>query len=588
MKKIAAILVGWTCLTNAHWSLGAEQAEPDKSESPIKVNVMGAPEILSNNLKAHLPSLRNLACDSSSERVERFIEASGDKLIEGADAVGYFSATFQTKATREQDCWVLNITVKPGETVKVRQQDIQLSGAGEPMPEFRKIMAELPYKSGDVLVTSGYENFKSRLKSTAGRLGFFDAQFVKRQIAVNINAGVADIILYFDTGKRYQIGEVKVEQDVLSDRHLNRYLRLKEGETYDSDTLLAQRRILEGSGYYQDVQVSSRFSDAKDNKVPVEINALRRKRYTYTANIGYATDTDVRLEAGMETHWVNSSGHKLDGKLRLSNNDSGLAFNYKVPLWQPEHEYASVSADWSSTDNTDIKSEKLELEFNYNRITDTDWQQTAFISFLNEETQVANELPVNSQLTLFGARLNKTERDHSLFPTKGWRLRAEVQGAHKGVFSDLSLLQGSVEGKYLYTFEHKGKLLLRGELGSSWTDDFAELPKSLRFFAGGQSSVRGYDFESIGEVNAEGSVVGGQHKIVSIAEYEYPVTEKIGLAAFVDAGSVFDQWNDQSFAVGYGLGVRYKSPLGPVRVDLAVPKSDSSDVHFYFSLGPDL
>ncbi|MEZ5449675.1 MAG: BamA/TamA family outer membrane protein [Thiolinea sp.] len=156
------------------------------------------------------------------------------------------------------------------------------------------------------------------------------------------------------------------------------------------------------------------------------------------------------------------------------------------------------------------------------------------------------------------------------------------------MLSDVSLLQASVDGKYLYTFDHKGKILLRGEFGASWTNEFDVLPKSLRFFAGGQSSVRGYNFESIGEKDADGNVIGGRNRLVASAEYEYPIREKISLAAFVDAGSAFDEWSNYGFSVGVGVGARYKSPLGPVRVDFAVPQDDPGDLHFYFSLGPDL
>ncbi|MGB1010691.1 MAG: autotransporter assembly complex protein TamA [Thiolinea sp.] len=565
-----------------------EEVQAAAEESPVKVDVSGASEALANNLKAHLPSLRNLSCESDQERVDRFIDASADKLIEGADAMGYFSAQFNMTAQRQSSCWRLNIAVKPGSPVRVRNIKVQVTGAGSNLEDFRKIRSALPYKQGDILVTSPYEDFKSSLSSTASRLGFFDAEFVKRQIAVNIDARTADIELHFETGKRYQIGVVTVEQDVLDDRHLQRFLRVKQGQIYDSDVLLQQRRLLESSGYYKDVQVNSQFSKAEGSQVPVKITAVRRKRYTYTANIGYATDTNVRLEAGMDVHWVNQRGHKLGGKLRLSQKDPAIGMTYKVPLWNPEHEYASFAVDWSRSDNDDIKGEKLELELNYNRRNKNDWQQTAFVSFLNEKTQVQGAAANTSQLTLIGGRVNKTLKDDALFPTKGWRVQAEVKGAHDSLLSDQSLLQGSIDGKYLYTFEHKGKLILRGELGASWTDEFDDLPKSLRFFAGGQSSVRGFNSESIGERDTDGNVVGGKNLMVASAEYEYPFTEKISGAVFVDAGSAFDEWDDYGFEVGVGIGARYRSPLGPVRVDFAIPENDTSDLHFYFSLGPDL
>ncbi len=565
-------------------------AEDDPvNESPVKVNVSGAnDEVLADNLKAFLPSLRNLKCDSPEERVERFIDASQSKLTEGAEAVGYFSASFKMTSARTSNCWVLNIAVEPGLPVRVAESNIRVSGDGESLPAFRKVAANLPYTSGEVLVTQKYEDFKANLTHAASRLGFFDAKFEEREVRVNVDTREAVINLHFVTGSRYQVGTINVEQDVLDDKHLNRYVRLVPGQPYDSEQILKQQRVLEASGYYSDVQISSRFQEAENSQVPVAINATRRKRYTYSANIGYATDTDIRIEGGMEAHWVNNKGHSLDTKLRLSQKDPGVVLNYKVPLWNPEHEYASLSTGWNKSDNDDIKSEALNLELNYNRLNSNNWKQTAFVNFVDEKTQVNSDPSTRTQLTLLGARVSKTKSDDALKPTEGWRLQAQVQGAYQGVLSDQSLLQGDVNAKYLYTFENKDKMLLRGELGTTFIDDLSAMPKSLRFFTGGQTSVRGYDFESLGEMDDEGNVIGGKHLLVSSIEYEHPVADKISAAIFVDAGSAFDQWNDYAVSIGAGIGARYQSPLGPIRVDFAVPKEDSSDIHFYFSLGPDL
>ncbi len=570
--------------------LAAEAAdEPQAAEkSPIGVQVSGAPETLAANIEAHLPSLRNLSCSAEQAQVDRFIDAAMDKLIEGADAMGYFSAKFKTTAQRRQGCWILNIAVVPGQPVKVRTIKVDIVGEGRELRLFREMNAKWPYKQGDILVTQPYEDFKSSLSSAASRLGFFDAEFKKRRIAVSIEEGVADIELQFDTGKRYQLGTLTIRQNVLDEKHFRRYLRIKPGQTYDSDKLLEQRRLLEASGYYKDVQINTRFAQARGRRVPVDITAVRRKRYTYTGNLGYATDTGVRFEAGVETHWVNQRGHKLDAGIRLSQNDPAVRLKYKVPLWKPEHEFASFAVDWSRSDNDAISGDKLELKFDYNRRNRSDWQQTAYISLLNEKTQVTGSAAVTSQLTLLGGRVSKTVKNDALFPTQGWRLQAQMKGAHDQVLSDISVLQASVSAKYLQSLPSDSKLLLRGEFGVSLTDEFDELPKSLRFFAGGQNSVRGHDFESIGQRDADGNVVGGKNLLVASVEYERPVTEKISGAVFVDAGSAFDEWGDYGFEAGVGIGARYRSPLGPIRVDFAIPDDDPGDLHFYFSLGPDL
>ncbi len=288
------------------------------------------------------------------------------------------------------------------------------------------------------------------------------------------------------------------------------------------------------------MQVSGHYQQAENGIVPVEIDAQRRKRYTYTGQVGYGTDTGFRVEAGMDTHWVNAKGHKLSAKSTLAQNEQSVEGTYKVPLWHPEHEYTSVSGGWQHTDTNDIESEGIKVGVDYNRRSRNDWQQTVFVNYLDETTRVAGDSEIRSQLTLGGVRVKKTKTDDLLFPTEGWQLAAEAQGAQQGLLSDQSVLQGKAIGKYLHTREGGDKLILQGSAGTTLTDELDQMPKSLRFFAGGQNSVRGYDFESLGETNAAGEVIGGKHLLTTSVEYEHPLADKWSAAAFVDAGNAFD------------------------------------------------
>jgi len=584
--KVRTGLKAWVACVGLLWLSSTYAAESE--ESPVKVTVSGASTALADNIKAYLPPRRKLDCNSSRNEVQRYLDASQDKLVEASEALGYFSANFDLTTVQQSGCWVLNIVVQPGPPVLVEQSNINLSGEGQNFFAFRKVVNDYPYDPGDVFVSQGYEDFKGSLTRVSSRYGFFDADFKEHQVLVNPEERSAVINLEYETGERYKLGKVDVEQDVLADRYLQRYVRLDEGDYYDSTKLIEQQRLLEGSGYYQGVEINTQYNAAEDGQVPVSINTIRRERYSYLANLGYGTDTEFRVQAQGEAHWVNEKGHKAEAGLLFSSKEAELKASYKVPLWQPEHEYASLSGGWSSSDNDDIKSNALDVEFSYNRRNDAGWSQTAFIKYLNEETEVDGQEPSRAQLTLVGARVSKTEADDNLFPTRGWRAQAELQGSYDRFLSDQSLLQGSLLARYLYTLANEGKVIVQGNVGATLIDEFEVMPKSLRFFAGGQNSVRGYSFESIGEADADGKIIGGQNLLTASLEYEHPIREKFGAAVFVDAGSAFDDWGNLKTQVGVGVGARYKSPVGPIRVDLAVPEDDFSDVHLYFSLGPDL
>ncbi len=560
----------------------------DSEASPITVTVSGASEDLENNLKAFLPSLRILKCDSSQNRVDRFIEASADKLVAAGEALGYFNAKYKMTATKKATCWSLNINAKAGETVKVDKQDIELNGMGKQNKAFQSILENPPYRLGDVLVSQHYLDYKMRLKRTANSLGFFDAELSRHIIKVNPFTNKATIELTFNTGERYRIGKIDVQQEILTGKYLHRYIRLKEGADFSADEIIHQQRVLEKSGYYKTVQVTANYKEASNHLIPVTIKATRRKRYTYKGTMGFASDTGLFLQLGMDVHWVNSRGHQLSTTTRYSEKDPAIGLNYKIPLHNPEFEHLNLSASWSRSDNNDIRGTAIKLGADYHRRSDSNWDQVISLSYLDEKTEIDGEPTLHSQLTLFGIGTNKTRKNDSLFPTQGWRFNGGLNGAVEGFLSDQTLLQARADGKYLHTFSNDGKILLRGDIGATLFGDFNEMPKSLRFFAGGQSSVRGFSFESIGERNRAGEVVGGKNLLVMSAEYEHPVMDKISAAVFVDAGSAFDDWGDYALDVGFGIGARYKSPLGPIRVDFAAPEDDPSDLKFYFSLGPDL
>lgn len=559
-----------------------------KTESPVKVNVQGANEELAKNLQAFLPSMRNLDCNTSPDRLQRFIDSATPKLQEGAEAMGYYAARFTLTPVHQANCLALNVAVIPGEPVRVNRVTINVTGMGRNLADFQTLLATPPYQPNDILVHQKYEDFKTSLNRTANNLGFFDAKYLKREIRVNPDTRQAEVEVSFDTGNRYKVGPVTVAQDVLDDKHLRRYVRVQEGNDYNVDDILKQQRTLENSGYYSEVLVSSRHQEAKNGAVPVEIKTQRRKRYTYTGKVGYGTDTSIRIEAGMDANWVNRRGHKLSVKGNIGKNLQSIEGSYKVPLWDPDREYTSLSAGWQKDNNNNIKSEAFKVGVDYNRRSDKDWQQTVFINFLDETTQINNEPKVKAQLTLVGARVKKTKSDAPLFPTEGWTMGAEVQGAKKGLLSDHTLLQAKANAKYLHTLSNKDKIILQGTTGTTLTNEFDQLPKSLRFFAGGQNSVRGYDFESLGPTNDNNEVLGGKHLLTLGAEYEKPIADKWSAAGFVDAGNAFNSTANLSMKVGAGFGMRWRSPLGPVRADIAAPTGKPSDVHFYFSLGPDL
>ncbi len=560
--------------------------KPDKASRLATIEVTGVDSELKKNIELHMP-VTIPECNASKGEVRQFFTTVKKHLRKASRALGYYDSVFRSGGKIVNGCWKLRLRIKPGNPVKVVKQHYQILGAGKNESLFREAFAELPYKKGDVLNHQKYTDFKTRLSEAAQTLGYFDAEFEKHAIVVSPERYQASINLVLNTGKRYRYGKVTVEQKILAPNKMRNYIILKPGQPYSTEDLLRQQQILQRSGYYKLIKVTALHEQAKDGRVPVVITLERKKRNLYTFKVGYGSDTGARVSAEMNRRWTGSYGKKLNLKAQYSEKLSGVTAQLVVPRTKPDDDSLIYTIKWERDSQKGI-SNSIELGGKFTRKLENDWIQTAKISYLLDKTQFKNEAANRSNLLLFGVGLEKTKADNILFPKDGWHVKMELQGAHEVLLSDQTLLQFKGTAKRIKTLG-KGKILARATVGSTLYGTFDELPKSLRFFAGGGNSVRGYGYRDLGDSNAEGEVIGGRQLLTASLEYQHPVADGWSAALFVDTGNAFDQWNDPALKLGYGVGARWHSPVGPVRIDLGFPEGGSiSDYHLYLNVGSEL
>ncbi len=193
-----------------------------------------------------------------------------------------------------------------------------------------------------------------------------------------------------------------------------------------------------------------------------------------------------------------------------------------------------------------------------------------------------------SRLFLPGLAWERTRADDRIFTRDGYRLRFIVRGAHEDVLSTTTLLQLKGDVKYIRPLGERMRFIARAGAGRTYTDEFHELPATLRFFAGGDQSVRGYDYESLGPRDAEGHVSGGEITVVGSTELELMFLKSWGVAAFFDAGNAFSTSSSWTFEKGTGAGLRWLSPVGLIRVDGAYAVGTPNMVRLHIGIGPDL
>ncbi len=213
-----------------------------------------------------------------------------------------------------------------------------------------------------------------------------------------------------------------------------------------------------------------------------------------------------------------------------------------------------------------------------------------FVRYLYEDGDVANEGSNVAKLVIPGVRYFQRAYDDPLNPNSGYQFRVEVRGSYDFLVSNLSIGQVIAAGSFMLPLTRNLTLHPRIEAATTVKDDdFSKVPPSMRFFVGGDNSVRGYKYKSRGPEDDNGDVIGGESLLVGSLELEYALNERWGLALFYDAGSAFDVSEEMDIIQGAGIGVRRYTPIGPIKLDLATKiNDDNGGVRIHFSVGFDI
>ncbi len=573
---------------------GLESKKDVTTESSVEENlatieVTGVDSELKKNIELHMP-VTIPECTVDRGEIKQFFTTVKKHLRKASRALGYYDAELRSGGKIENGCWKLRLRITPGRPTKISSQVIKVVGEGSNDKLFKKILENSPYEKGDVLNHKKYSDFKTSLSEAAQSLGYFDAEFLEHSIKINPTAYKASVVLVLDTGKRYRYGKISVEQNILSDGTLKNFLLIKTGQPFKTEELINQQQFLQQSGYFQLITVEVQHNQIKDFQVPIKISLTSKKRNAYKFKVGYGSDTGGRVAVEMNRRWTGTQGKQFKVSAQYAQNLSGVSLKLISPRKNPQDDSLVYNIDWQKDKNDDVTSKAIDIGGKYTRKRDNGWIQSASISLLLDRTQVEGEESNKSKLLLFGVGLEKVKADNLLYPDDGWRLKLGLKTALKSFVSDQNVTQAEILGKRIMRLG-EGRLIGRLHLGSTIVNDFDRLPKRLRFFAGGGNSVRGYTFESLGEekiVNKKNRVIGGKNLLELSLEYQHPITDEWSAAAFIDAGNAFNDWSNYEVKVGVGFGARYKSPIGPVRIDLGFPKENFKKPHLYLSVGSEL
>jgi translocation and assembly module TamA len=552
-----------------------------------EVEFTGLSEPQERNARALMP-LAAAECDSVRWRIERLFRDSEKNLRESLEALGYYDISVAKSIDwSSDDCWKARFDVTLGDPVRLRVVSIEFTGEASDDAEFRRAAIEDQLKAGEILHHGRYESFKRSLLTAAQARGYFDAEFESSSVTVDPETNSADVELILKSGMRYRFAETAFTGGILRPELLRGYSDIQSGEPYNGRAVSRLYEALSGSGYFGSVRITAEPASDGSKTVPIIVSLTAGMRRVYSAGLGFSTDFGPQGRLGYTDRRRNDKGHQFESRLYVSSVDSNLTASYRWPRRDPRSDWYNVYGGLQHTDTDTSESDKVSLGVRRSKNRSEYWLETRYVDISNEEFRVADQRDT-SRLIIPGINWEATRSGEIVRISRGRRMSLDIRGTSDLLGSDTTFLQARAAAKWIFPVGQSSRLLTRVDLGTTLKDELTELPASVRFFAGGDNSVRGYGFERLGPVDVDGNVIGGSHLVTSSAEFDVLFAPKWSVAVFADTGSAFEG-TSPDFSTGVGLGLRWYSPLGPIRLDLAHPLNDvDSDLRIHITLGPDL
>ncbi len=592
----------------------------------VEIKIDGLDDVMAVNVRKALSLEDARDKQVSDARLDYLLRAAEDETRAALEPFGYYSpqiviresvqknvgnedvqtTQISTESLPSEETPILvTVTVTLGEPVRVRRASIAINGAGTDDRYLKQELAGFTPRVGDVFAHNRYEQSKALIGRRLAERGYFDADFKTRKVEVTRAEQAADIDLTWNSGNRYSMGDIRFVQmpkPVVRDALLQQFVYWKAGDYYHQGRLDRLRKSLTALDYFSRIDIDPQPAQAKDGRVPVDVRLTPAKRSIYTTGLSFGTDSGFGTRLGVERRYLNAKGHKGLAQLDYTEQRKTLTLQHRIPAfaWLDGWYTTSVQAYDEQTDYIDTR--RYEVVFSRSGQYSHDLNLIAAVHALRERwayayqnTTQTNAAALFQQSTFLYPSLQAEylNADDRIQPRDGVGATALIRGGLQGAGSDANFAQLQLRASWFRGLGARSRVIVRGEVGLTFTNALIDVPPSLRFYAGGDRSVRGYEYREIGPripaaPGRRAFALGAKNVLTSNIEYEHYLTERWGFAAFVDGGSAFDGKLDR-WRTGVGIGVRWKSPVGPLRVDVAHGVNDpDSAFTLHINLGADL
>ncbi len=550
-------------------------------DAKLQVEFTGVEGALLENVKA-LSSLHRLSTSEEldAEMVGRLAQRAPGEARTALRPFGYYAPKVETELKEAEGAWKVHVAIDPGSPVLLVEQQFEITGPGRDEKFLREALARSPLKTGERLSHLAYDQLKGEMLRAALGNGYLDAEFTRAELLVDPAARTARAQVTLETGERYRFGPTNVEQSSLRESLVRRYLRYREGDWYSAEALLRTQFALDDSQYFSLVEVLPEERDRQNKIAPVRISSESNRRHLYTIAAGYGTDTGARGTLGWEDRRFNRAGHRIRAQIRASDIEDSVGVAYIIPWTDPALEKLSFELRGFKEQHGDVETSGTTFKVGLTQVRGG-WQRALSVTADRTDDKVTtvsagSTLVDRNRSTLLVpgityARLPPNFLGVNAIP-RGFQV--ELSASTETLGSDTSFTRIVVSDERRFRLGDKWAFQVRGEIGASAVGEFQELPADYRFFAGGDQSVRGYGYEELSPVDANGNKIGGRHLITASVELQRSLPKNLVGAVFMDAGNAINKFGDP-VEYSVGIGLRYRLPFLSIGIDVAQSISET-------------
>lgn len=550
----------------------------------IEYEINGVNSDVEDNIEIYLQSLDAPKSVEDSSYISEVTKSTQSALT----VFGYYQAVIDVSSIDnvEESEQTVTLNIKPGQQTHITLSEIKITGEGKDDTKFLNLIDSFKLKEGDVLLHANYEQAKSSLKALARRYGYFDAEFKKSTVEVTSLSNSASVFLWYETGPRYSFGGLVFDTDIVAKENIISLRNFDKGDPFDTKILSTLNADLSETGYFKSITILPDFSKKDDLLVPLNVIATMQPQDSFNAGFGYSTDEGFRGKFRWSRPWVNQAGHSIEGNVVASLPKQEASLTYKIPLEDPLYNYLSLQSGYKMVNQNDTDTTQFVTGINRHWRFSNQWERTVFLRYEHEQG-LQGQQDFSTSLIIPGFTFSRTRSQGGINATWGDKLLTSFEISNEWWLSSDDLIKMYGQAKIIRTYSGH-QFIASAELGAILTDSIYNVPSSMRFFAGGDQSVRGFDYESIAPEDDDGFLLGGKFLTVASAEYRFPITESWKLALFYDVGTATDDFSEV-LSSSIGTGIVWASPVGPIRLYVAKPITNEVNSYgIHFMIGPEL